>query len=319
MSILLKETYCRIPQEYFDRAPYRPAKKEIDCFAIVIPMVIVFSFSGCNPATSKFRRSDQVAGKNESYSASQCSAHCFHESIYFGCAALGTDSVPSTNALLRSADDVFQYLEGQARHLGIRMYRVSVREGIQSLNGRIPCSTILVDRGGHLHTIIRQHGPDHAAYVQVVHGDGNGKLMAKKQLEGGEFLEAWRIDRGPVGIPIDVGVGTVVVDELVQDLGEIPPGQTKSFNVRIRNSGQAPILLTRAKTSCACTTVEDVAGVRISRGSTYNLTVSLTATEAESQRQQIELDFCSPRDEAIVTRHFTVFCSQRSPTIPNSP
>ncbi len=190
------------------------------------------------------------------------------------------------------------------------MHRASVREGLTSLNRRIPCSMILVDRRGHLHVVVRRCGPDDAAYVQIVHGDGRGKLIDQKQLERGEFVEAWLIDREPGSIPVAVGAGKIVVEEFVQDLGEIPAGKVRSFQFKIRNAGQTPILLVKAQTSCACTTVEDVAGGRISRGGSYDLKVSLTAGKEESQRQWIELDFCSPREEATITRRFTVFCAQ---------
>lgn len=268
---------------------------------------VLMAFAGCNSATWKSNQSDGMAPSDGLHSARQCSSHCLDESMYFGCAALGTDAVPSINLMVLSADDAFRHLEDQARGQGGRIHRTSVSEGLKSLNVKVPCSMILVDLQGHLHVVVQRRGQDDTAHLQILHGRGKGKLIkATEIVERGEFVEAWLIDGQPANIPVAVGAGKVLIEKFVQDLGEVPAGQKRSFHFKIRNEGQTPVLLVKAKSSCACTTVEDVAGVRISRGGTYDLKVQLTAEEAGSQRQWVELDFCCPSKEAIVTRRFTV-------------
>jgi hypothetical protein len=249
----------------------------------------LFCFSvlyGCSP---KEQNSEKVHKESlpsfvAQNNVNQCD--CVNSISYLACSELGIS--PQMIQEQRQTDESLKSLF-QKMQTG-KFESITFEKGKSGFQ-KIPIGTIpiqvLVHKNGHLYGLLGTLDINGVRLYQLIHGASQVWLATLEQLERSGFVEVWQLERAKDEVPIPVGKGTLWVDNLYYNFGEIKPASEVTCTFNLRNGGDKTIVLSKPETSCSCTISNIETIVKIEPSKLFLLEISLISSQSISTRQMV--------------------------------
>lgn len=282
----------------------RPIPLELGCHgcdgrqrARGIAIIVVLALGGCGSWDALPTKEVALPTKEVpppfvgSGSPGECAARCIPVTEYIARAELGLDPIELGKETSGDYRAVFRGLKTQSKATGGIVRSVSVAELLHELKEGTMRPTVLVDKKGHLYLILGVLNVDGEFMCQLVHGDMPVSLVSKAQITHAGFQEAWRLERKAEGVPIHVGSGSVRINKVYHNFGEVNPDKKLECTFSLKNVGNTTLLLDKPRASCSCATTSALENTRLGPTETKVVGVAVQSTNAASQRYSVVLRF----------------------------
>jgi len=251
-------------------------------------IILVLGVGGCN-SSGPLPMKEAPPPFVGSGKPTECAGRCIPSTVYVACAELGLDLMELGEEIDGGPSDVFLALKTHSEATGGSVRSVSVAKLMDELkNGPTP-PTVLAHENGHLHLLLGALDVDGHLMCQLVHGDMAVSLVSKAQILRAGFQEAWQFEKTVEGVPIRVGSGTLRLDGVCHNFGEVKPDEEFECAFTLSNVGDTPLVLGDPRSSCSCTTTSSWENAELAPSQTKNLGVAFRSTSAPSQRHSVFL------------------------------
>ena len=169
------------------------------------------------------------------------------------------------------------------------MYTVPVTDILNNATIGPMSPTVLVDHDGHLYVLMGTFKVDDELLFQISHGDMAVSLVPKAKMVNAGFQQAWRFHGKTTGTYVRVGSGTLHIDKIYHNFGEVKADQEATCSFSLANIGTSSLVFDKPTTSCTCTTPQFEKNTQLTPGETKNMGVTQRTSSEASQKQTITL------------------------------
>ena len=223
---------------------------------------------------------------------SKCGARCVYTAVAIAREELGLDPDSQKHGEGASSQTIFESLWYDANPIGSTISRVPAGEVIEKITEGPATPVVLVNKTGHLYVLFGAIRVNDKLLCQVVHGNAPVSLLTKQALSEGGFQEAWQLEKTKgVGVPIHVGLATIEIDKLWNNLGETFPDKSRECSFHLKNVGDKTVILDKPAVSCQCTVPSLSEKMELVPGKTFDLKVETKVGTGRSLRNAIGLTF----------------------------
>jgi hypothetical protein len=220
----------------------------------------------------------------------RCPQRCVSDGIAFTRAALGLDPTEEQAKYPGDPEKLLAGLKADGEPAGGTVELVPLERLVDELSVGPAPPTLLVDVQGHFHLLLGKIDVDGQSFFEIAHGP-SVRLLATAEMTGTAFASAWQPRGANTGIPVNVGKGSVRLDKVLHNFGEIKPNSNLECTFQITNTGSCPVELARPVTSCKCTSTVLTDSTKLQPGATIPLGVAMRSGDLGCFRQSVFLKF----------------------------
>lgn len=287
----------------------------MDCWRLTTLLCLAGVCAGCartgetQPTPSVTSRFPAFVGAGP---AATCDARCVANAISIARAHLGLDPLDTQEGPDAGVRELFEPLRRRAEASGATIESLPVEQVLREMRPGASPRIVLVHDNGHLHVLLGALDIDGKLSCQLLHGDMPLSLVSKEQLSGAGFREAWRLSGAAKPVRIRVGSGSVEINELLHNFGEMLPTQTSECSFTLANRGERSIIIAKPTASCRCALLNVTANTELAPRQLVELTVRVHSINAASQRSAVWLKFFEKGTGATREAILELVASQRA-------
>jgi hypothetical protein len=275
-------------------------------FAILFVLLLYLMLYGCNRDGSvQENQRTLTAFPSFIETNEEKSCHCIEITAYLARGEMGLSPISIQKSGVKDSDKLKSELKPKI---------TSLHDCLQELQQSKVGPTrmrVLVHEKGHVYGLLGTIEVDGVRFFQLFHGNSQVWLVTSEQLGRAGFVEVWKLEKVRNEVPISVGSGSLVVDRLYHNFGEVRPQSEVVCTFHLRNNGDKTIILSQPETSCSCTVPSLKTATKLEAGQAFSLEIRLITSRTTSTRQTVGMKCFEESTQASQQFTLDLFANQR--------